>query len=64
VDSFGQLTGAPRAAAELAQDPQGLELGVGPLAAAAQPGMGRLASFCEASLFRPRYGARMQASPR
>jgi hypothetical protein len=35
VDGFGQLPGAPGAAAEFAQDAPGLELGVGPFARAA-----------------------------
>jgi hypothetical protein len=29
VDGFGELSGAPAAAAELAQDAPGLELGIG-----------------------------------
>ena len=32
VDGLGELSGAPGAAAELAEDPPGLELGVRPLA--------------------------------
>ena len=40
VDGFGELPGAPGAAAELAQDPPGLELGVGAFAGGAEPGMG------------------------
>ena len=39
VDRLGQLPGAPRAAAHLAQDAPGFELGVGPFTGAAQPGM-------------------------
>jgi hypothetical protein len=40
VDGLGQLPGPPGTAAELAQDPPGLEQGIGTLAGAAQPGMG------------------------
>jgi len=59
VDGFGELAGAPGAAAQLAEDLPGLELGVGALARGAEPGVGPvLASFCEAGLFRPRYGVR------
>ena len=39
VDRLGQLPGAPGAAAELAQDAPGLELGAGAFAGGAQPGM-------------------------
>jgi hypothetical protein len=39
VDGFGELPGAPRAAAEFAQDAPGLELGVGAFTGTAQPGM-------------------------
>ena len=39
MDGFGQLACPPGAAAELAQDAPGLELGVGAFARAAQPGM-------------------------
>ena len=39
MDCFGQLPGAPGAAAELAQDPPGFALGIGAFAAASQPGM-------------------------
>src|SRR5512135_1093684 len=45
VDRLGQLTGAPGAAAELAQDAPGLELGVGAFARAAQPGMSTVGVF-------------------
>jgi len=54
VDGFGQLPGAPGAAAQLAQDAPGFELGIGALAGSAEPGMTRLASFCEAGLSRSR----------
>jgi hypothetical protein len=40
VDGFGELAGAPGAAAEFAQDVPGLELGVGAFAGGAQPGVG------------------------
>jgi hypothetical protein len=40
VDGLGKLPSPPGTAAELAQDPPGLELGIGTLAGAAQPGMG------------------------
>ena len=39
VDGPGQLTGAPGAAAELAQDAPGFELGIGALAGDAEPGV-------------------------
>src|SRR3974390_322216 len=39
VDRFGQLPGAPGAAAEFTPDAPGLELGNGAFAGAAQPGM-------------------------
>jgi len=39
VDGLGELPGAPGAAAELAQDVPGLELGIGALAGSAQFGM-------------------------
>jgi deazaflavin-dependent oxidoreductase (nitroreductase family) len=39
VDGLGQLAGAPGAAAELAHDAPGLELGIGAFAGGAEPGM-------------------------
>ena len=39
VDGLGQLPGAPGAAAELAHDAPGLELGIGAFARAAEPGV-------------------------
>ncbi len=53
VDGLGELPGAPGAAAEFAQDPPGLELGVRPLAGSAEPRVGPV-GFCEAGLPRPR----------
>jgi len=39
VDGLGQLSGTPWAAAELAQDAPGFELGIGAFAGRSQPGM-------------------------
>jgi hypothetical protein len=39
VDGLGELSGFPGAAAELAQDVPGLELGIGALAGRSQPGV-------------------------
>jgi hypothetical protein len=50
VDGFGELPGAPGAAAEFAQDPPGLELGVGPLAGSAEPGVGAVGLFLRGGL--------------
>jgi hypothetical protein len=53
VDGLGQLPGLPRAAAQLAQDAPGLELGVGALAGDRSWAWALLAPFWEAGLFRP-----------
>jgi hypothetical protein len=54
LDGFGDLPSAPGAAAELAQDPPGFELGVRALARGAQPGMGGIGGFL---------GGRLAAAP-
>jgi hypothetical protein len=59
VDGLGEVPGTPGAAAELAQDAPGLELGVGAFAGGAQLGVGAVGGLCEAGMFRPRYGVRM-----
>jgi hypothetical protein len=43
--AFGDAPGLPGAAAELAQDVPGLELGAGPLAGRAEPGVGAVGGF-------------------
>jgi hypothetical protein len=53
VDGFGELAGAPGAAAELAEDPPGLELGVRSFAGARSFACALLASFWDCGLFLP-----------
>jgi hypothetical protein len=53
VDGLGELAGAPGAAAELAQDAPGLELGVRALAGWAQPGVRRNGLFLGLRLVLP-----------
>src|SRR5690242_244587 len=45
MNGLGELSGAPRAAAELAQDPPRLELGVRALSGCAEPGVGAVGFF-------------------
>ena len=56
VNGLGELPGAPGAAAELAEDSPGLELGIRALAGARSRAWARLASFWETGLFFPMYG--------
>src|SRR2546421_6974641 len=53
VDGFGELSGAPGAAAELAQGAPGFELGIGALAGSAQPGMSPAGLFLRGGLVPP-----------
>ena len=64
MDDFGQLTGAPGAAAELAQDAPGLELGIGVFTGGAQPGMCAVGLLLGGGLVPARYGVAMVSSPR
>src|ERR1700756_1315159 len=57
VDGFGQLPGAPGAAAELAQDVPGLELGVGALAGRSQLRVGAVGLFLRGWLVRAPVGS-------
>ena len=63
MDCPGRLTDAPGAAAELAEDPPGFELGVRALAGCAEPGAGAVGLFCDPGLFFPRYGIFAYALP-
>ena len=54
VDGFGDLAGAPGAAAELAQDSPALELSVGTLARGAQFRVGGVGRFLGGGLVPPR----------
>ena len=56
VDGLGELSGTPGAAAELAQDAPGLELGVGALAGCTGLCVGAVGFFLGSGLFFPRYG--------
>ena len=56
MDGLGELSGVPGAAPELAENPPGLELRVRALTRCAEPRVGAVASFCDSSLFFPRYG--------
>jgi hypothetical protein len=53
VDGLGELACTPGAAAELAEDAPGLELGVRALAGAAEPGVGAVGLFFDSGLFFP-----------
>ena len=69
VDGFGRLGGSAWAAAELAQDAPGLELGVGAFARAAEAGMSAVdvllgARLCSAPARGCGCGVRMPSSPR
>src|SRR5690348_7673557 len=50
---LGELSGAPGAAAELAQDAPGFELGIGAFAGSAQPGMSPAGLFLRGGLVPP-----------
>src|SRR6516164_7868804 len=50
MDGLGQLPGAPGAAAELTQNPPGLELGIGALARRAEPVMGPVGLLLQSGL--------------
>src|SRR5579871_3962518 len=56
VDGFGELPGAPGAAAELTEDPPVLELRVRALAGCAELRVGPFACFWNSCLSFPRYG--------
>lgn len=62
MDDFGELVGSPWAAAELTQDVPGLEPERSRARQVHGIGRGRLASFWDAGLFRPRYGI-LRGSP-
>src|SRR5436190_18970366 len=53
VDGFGEVARAPGAAAELAQDVPGLELGVRALAGCSEPGVGLVRLFLRGGLVPP-----------
>ena len=53
VDGLGELAGAPGAAAELTENPPGLELGVRALAGCAEPGVGAVSFFLRFRLVLP-----------
>src|SRR5690242_18896999 len=53
VDGFSELPDSPGAAAQLAQDVPGLELGVGPLARGAQASVSAVGGFLRGRLVPP-----------
>ena len=64
VNGLGELPGAPGAAAELAQNPPRLELGVRTLARRAEPGVGAVGFFLGGRLVLPDVrDLRVAASP-
>jgi len=58
LDGIGQLASPPVAAAELAQDAPGFELGVGALARAARPGVSAVGVLLRGALVLALYGTR------